>query len=255
MHSGLVPKTKSILGLAIAFLRLGLLSAIYISIIAPAQGNAFYQINSEVINIPSIGGIQADLKLLVGKEFLTASRVALGIHSLYQSADDPSYYTRYGPMLQFRKRLFVDNLYLYYEHHEFQLKTSFSEATNSTSNRLNSENRYGIVYSRYDQIVENWVLDTYGESFLIPQVSSSDLLSVVRSTLLYKKTQISPLVEVYLKDSPQNFGGDNQDLRVGLQWQPFSFTNLKVMTNVLSKSDASNSGVLGQFNIFYDGAL
>lgn len=255
MHSGLVPKTKSMLGLAIAFLRLCLLSAIYISIFAPAQGNAFYQINSEIINIPTIGGMQADMKLLVGKQFLNASRVALGLHSLYQSASEPTYYIRYGPILQFRTKLFVENLYLYYEHHEFLLKTSFSDATNTTSSRFKSENRYGIVYSRYDEIAENWALDTYGESFLIPLVAASDFLSVVRSTLLYKKTLINPLVEVYLKDSPQNFGGDNQELRVGFQWQPFAFSNLKVMANILPKSDTSSSGVLGQFNIFYEGTL
>ena len=182
MHSGLVPKTKSILGFDMRFLRLGLLSIICITIIAPVQSNAFYQVNSEALNIPNIGGTQADMKLLAGKDFLSTSRIALGFHSLYQSAYDPSYYIRYGPMLQLRSKLFFNNFYIYYEHHEYILKTSYSEATNTSSNRFNSENRYGFVYSRYDSMNEKIVLDSYFETFLIPQVSDSAWLSVARST-------------------------------------------------------------------------
>ena len=186
---------------------LSILSNVGFTIFAPAQSYAFYQINSEALNIPNIGGTQADMKLLVGKEFLNSSRIAIGLHSLYQSARDPSYYIRYGPMLQIRSKLFFDNFFIHYEHHEFVVKTSYTEATNTSSSRFNSENRYGFIYSRYDGLSENIIVDSYLETFLIPQVSDTNWLSVVRSTLLYKAFAVNPLIEVYLRDSPQNFGG------------------------------------------------
>ena len=195
------------------------------------------------------------MKLLAGKEFLNSSRIAIGLHSLYQSARDPSYYIRYGPMLQIRSKLFFDNFFIHYEHHEFVVKTSYTEGTNTSSSRFNSENRYGFVYSRYDGLTENIVVDSYLETFLIPQVSDTNWLSVVRSTLLYKAFAVNPLIEVYLKDSPQNFGGDQHDLRLGLQWQPAAFLSVKVMTNILPKTNTSSSGVLGLLNIFYESSL
>ena len=102
---------------------------------------------------------------------------------------------------------------------------------------------------------EKIVLDSYFETFLIPQVSDSAWLSVARSTLIYKTLAVNPLIEVYLKDSPQNFGGDHQDLRLGFQWQPSAFLSLKIMSNILPKTDTSSSGILGQLNIFYESSL
>ncbi len=248
-----------------------LLFIIFITNITPAQsaelgavlgeklnakfGEPFYQINSETVNLPKLDGLQSDLKLLLGENFSDTFRGAVGLYSLYQSARDPSYYVRYGPVLQLRTGLFFKNLYFQFEHHEYLIKSSYTETSGTGSNRLRSENRYGIIYSRYDELRNRLILDTYLESFLIPEVSNHDFLTVFRTTLLYKTENLNPFIEVYLKDSPMNFGGKSQDLRLGLHFQPENFISFKISTNVFPNSTTTSSGLLFQLDIFKEGLL
>ena len=224
--------------------------------------SAFYQINSETVRLPKATGLQADLKLLVGLEnsepsFLSSvfkkNRASLGAYSLYQSDQDPSFFLRYGPVVQLRSEFLLENLYLQYEHHEYQYQSSFS-----SQNLNQSENRYGLFYSRYDNLFATYDLDTYGETFFIPEVSTKNLLSVIRLTFLEKKYAsyfINPFAEVYLKDSPQLFGGKRQEIRLGLQYMPIDAISIKVMGNLLPASDTSSAGLLYQINIFKEGSL
>ncbi len=227
----------------------------------------FYQINSEALNSPKTNTVQGDLKLLLGvesqvpaptREFFNRSRAAVGLYSFYQSADDPTYYLRNGLVAQLRTNLYLNNVFLQYEHHEFQFKTSISESRNITSYIWNSENRIGLIFSKFFSISSFLDSDTYFESFFIPEVSKTDLLSVLRSSLIYKiseNSSVNPLAEVYLKQSPFLFGGDIRELRIGAQWRPCAAVSLKLMANVLPPSLVSNTGLLFQLNIFQEGQL
>lgn len=154
--------------------------------------------------------------------------------------------------MQLRTEILVDNLFLQYEHHEYKFRSSSAD-----SNSFNHENRYGLIYSRYDNIFKKLDLDTYGESFFIPEVSTHDLLSVVRTTLLDKEffNALSPMAEIYIKESPPLFGGKSKELRFGIHYSPFDFISFKVMANVLPVSESSSSGILYQVNIFKEGSF
>lgn len=239
--------------------------AICLSVWSQNSFGFFYQINSESLNNPAIEVFQTDLKLLAGFEseeshifdLFRQNRVALGGYSLYQSANDPSYFQRAGGVLQIRSQAFFPGFYLQYEHHDYKWKNSISEAAGTTPSNWFSENRYGAFYARYDEPAPKYILDTYAETFLIPEVNKTALLSVVRATLAYQYFEVPfhPLAEIYFKDSPANFGGKIQDLRIGAQWRPFEFASLKILTNLLPASETTTHGILFQFNIFKEGVL
>ncbi len=214
------------------------------------------------MRLPKATGLQADLKILAGLEdsnphFLDSifkrNRIAIGAYSLYQSDQDPTYFLRYGPVVQLRTELFINHLYLQYEYHSYQYQSSYSNQYVSLS-----ENRYGLFYSRYDNLWSSYDLDSYTESFYIPNVSRSNLLSVLRLTVLDKNfliLNLNPFAEIYLKDSPQLFGGKRQEFRLGLQYRPIDAISLKIMGNLLPTSDTSSAGLLFQINIFKEGSL
>ena len=214
------------------------------------------------MRLPKATGLQADLKILAGFEdssphFLDSifkkNRVSIGAYSFYQSDQDPSYFLRYGPVVQLRSEILIEHLYLQYEHHEYQFQSSYR-----SQNTIQSENRYGLFYSRYDNLFATYDVDSYAESFFIPEVSRNNLLSVLRLTALDKKIFIPfliPFAELYLKDSPQLFGGKRQELRLGLQYKPVEAISLKIMGNLLPANDTSSAGILYQINLFTEGSL
>ena len=139
--------------------------------------------------------MQADLKLLlgVGSEDLTSSqkffnryKASVGTYSFYQSADDPSYYLRNGFLFQFRTNLYLNNFFFQFENHEFQTRTSISESNNTATYNWISENRFGLIFSKFMSVSSELCLDTYFETFLIPEVIKNELLSTLRSDLIYK---------------------------------------------------------------------
>lgn len=215
-----------------------------------------YEFNSETVYFSESKLVQSDLRALFGKKFSLVQeddlRISAGAYFLYQDVEPFDSYFRQGLMVQAKQNLWKDLIYFVYEHHRYQIRRS-SENKN--------ESRYGLYGGYYQDLNENTAFDIYAESFLIPEVSNTHLLSSGRFSLNYdlqilsEKHTFDLLSEIYFKDSPDNWGGNRTDLRLGVKYQPWPFLSAKLFTPIASSEDDSAFEFQAQINLFYIGDL
>lgn len=209
-----------------------------------------YELNSEFTSLKNSSGYQLDSKFLLGYKWAWITnrplRVSVGIENYKQAiGDDSQIFT--GPLFQFKQSVLQNHLDAMYEHFEYT----------DHGNKI-TYNKYGLIFFDYQNLSSLLFSDLYAESFYMPNVSTDKLLTTARASLyLTAPIQALPnnsmalLSEVYHKNSPENWGGEYTDLRLGLRFQPFSFISMKAFTALLSTQKPNDRNFEFQINVFY----
>lgn len=253
-----MPKTKRsfisfIVLLRLLLTNLSILSPLWVGVKAYSSENKdyTYEINSEFVTLKNNSDNQYDFKFLLAYKnneisFLKYTRLAIGGNLYGQNTDMFGSSTKQGTIFQIKQNLYKDYFYFKYEYFSDYNQTQF--------------NKYGLIGNSYFKVSERYIFDLYAESFYIPEVSQKELLSTGRISIydkvLFDLNWLNPLIEVYSKSGPANWGGEYSELRAGLYSQPWPFLSIKIYSPVLHSYDSENNSSVGaQINLFYIGDL